>query len=251
MSAMAISGIVFACLFAGGLLGMWLRAALPQHHLGAETKDVVRLGMGLIATMSALVLGLLIASAQSSYSTKRSEFTQICSNIIELDRVLARYGPDAKAVRDILRLGASRALNQIWPAEGSPLGRPEPTTVKTDALYDQVQRLTPQNEAQRAFRDQALSLALTIGGTRWLLVAQEESSIPAPFLVVLVCWLAIIFVSFGLFAPPNATVLTVLLVCALSIAGAIFLILELDQPYAGWIQISSAPLRNAIAQLGQ
>ncbi len=251
MSAMAISWTVFACLFAGGLLGTWLRTALPEHHLSTESKDMVRLGMGMIATMSALVLGLLIASAQSSYSTQRSELTQMSTNVILLDRALAHYGPETKEVQGLLRGVVVRTLNQVWAEEGSQSGPLEQREAKGEVLYDKLHDLTPQNDAQRSLQSQALSLAFTIGQTRWLMFEQGGRSIPNPFLVVLVCWLTIIFVSFGIFAPLNATVVIVLFVCALSIAGAIFLILELDQPFAGWIKIPSTPLRNALALLGQ
>ncbi len=242
---------MFACLFAGGLLGTWLRTALPKHHLAEESKDIVRLGMGLIATMSALVLGLLIASAQSSYGTQRSEFTQMSTNIILLDRVLAHYGPETKEARSLLRGAVVRTLNQIQAEDGSKSGPVEPTAAKGEVLYDKLQDLTPQNDAQRSLQSQALSLAFNIGQTRWTMFEQGNRTIPTPFLVVLGCWLTIIFLSFGIYAPLNATVVIVLFVCALSIAGAIFLILELDQPYAGWIKIPSTPLRNALALLGQ
>ena len=253
MSAMAISWIVFACLFAGGLLGTWLRTALPEHHLSEESKDMVRLGIGLIATMSALVLGLLIASAQSSYGTQQSEFTQMSTNIILLDRVLAHYGPETKEARGLLRSAVVRSVNQIWHEDRSQPRPLEPTAPKgeVEVLYDKLQDLTPQNDAQRSLQSQALSLAFNIGQTRWTMFEQRGRTIPTPFLVVLVCWLTIIFISFGVYAPLNATVVIVLFVCALSIAGAIFLILELDQPFAGWIQIPSTPLRNALAILGQ
>jgi hypothetical protein len=167
------------------------------------------------------------------------------------DRVLAHYGPETKEARSLLRGAVVRTLNRIWPEDGSQPGQAEPPAGKAEVLYDQIQGLTPQNDAQRSLQAQALSLALNIGQTRWLMFEQEGRSIPIPFLVVLVCWLTIIFVSFGLYAPPNATVVTVLFVCALSIAGAIFLILELDQPFAGWIRIPSAPLRNVLTHLGQ
>jgi hypothetical protein len=164
---------------------------------------------------------------------------------------LARYGADAKEAREMIRDAATRALNRLWPADGPQPGRLDPAMAWNEALYDHLQGLTPQDETQRTLQGQALTLAHTIGRARWLMFEQGDSSIPTPFLAVLVCWLAIIFGSFALYAPPNATVLTVLVLCALSIAGAIFLILELDQPYAGWIQLSSAPLRKAISQLGQ
>jgi hypothetical protein len=120
-----------------------------------------------------------------------------------------------------------------------------------EALYGKIEELSPQSEAQRSMQSQALTEALDLGHLRLLLFEQLKSSIPVPFLVVLVLWLCIIFASFGLFAPRNATVITVLCVCALSVVGAIFLILELDRSFEGLLQVSSAPLRAALAQLGR
>jgi hypothetical protein len=251
MSALAIAVIVFACVFGGALLGMLLRAALPEHHLSTDSKDVVKLGMGLIATMAALVLGLLIASTKGSYDTQRSELTQMSTNIILLDRVLAHYGPETKEARNLLRHSVVRVLDQIWPEDSSQPAQLDPTAAGAEPLYDKIQALAPQNEAQRSLQAKALSTTTDIAQTRWLMFEQQGSSIPMPFLVVLVFWLTIIFVSFGLYAPPNATVFMTLFVCAVSVSGAIFLILQLDRPFEGPIQIPSTPLRTALAHLGQ
>ena len=250
MNTMAISWIVFACVFGGTLLGMLLRTALPEHHLSTESKDVVKLGMGLIGTLAALVLGLLIASAKSAYDTQRSEFTQLSANIIILDRVMTHYGPETQEARDLLCRSVVSALDQIWPEDSSRPAQLEPTA-ESEGVYDKILALSPQHDAQRALQAQALRISADLGQARWLLVEQRGGSIAMPFLMVLVLWLTIIFISFGLFAPPNAIVLATLFVCALSVSGAIFLILELDQPFEGMIQISSAPLRNALAHLSQ
>jgi Protein of unknown function (DUF4239) len=250
MSSMAISWVVFACVFGGALLGMLLRPVLHERHLGTDSKELVKMGMGLIATMSALVLGLLIASAKSSFDAQRSELAQMAANIILLDRVMAHYGPETKEPRDLLRGFVTSTLARIWPEDTSQAAQLQPTG-GSEVLYDKIQDLAPKNEAQRSLQAQALKTSIDIGQTRWLLFAQKGSSIPLPFLVVLVFWLTILFASFSLFAPPNATVTITLLVCALSVSGAIFLILELDRPFDGLIQISSAPLRSALAQLGK
>ena len=251
MSATAVSFIVFACVFGGALLGMFLRASLPEHHLSADSKDFMKLGMGLIATMSALVLGLLIASAKSSYDIQRNELTQIAANITVLDRLMANYGPETKEARDLLRRSVVRALDQMWPENRSRAAQLEPG-VPSEALYDKMYRLSPQNEDQRLLKSQALTISVNLRQTRWLEVEQRTgSSIPTAVLVVLIFWLAIIFVSFGLFAPPNMTAVATLFVCALSVSGAIFLIVELDRPFDGLIRIPSAPLRDALVHLGQ
>jgi hypothetical protein len=250
MSAMAIGWIVFAIVFGGALLGMFVRALLPDHHLSTDSKDTVKLGMGLIGTMAALVLGLLVASAKSSYDTRTSEITQMSTNVILLDRIMAHYGSETKEARELLRQSVVQFIDQIWSgARSRPTQSAQPG--RAEGLYERIQALSPQNESQRWIQAQALTIAISLGQTRWLLVGQSGSSIPVPFLVVLVFWLAVIFVSWGLFAPRNATVIATLFVCALSFSCAVFLILELDRPFEGLIQISSAPMRDALAVLGR
>jgi hypothetical protein len=254
MSSLAISGIVFACIFGGTLLGMILRAILPEKHLSAESKDIVKLGMGLVGTMTALVLGLLIASAKSSFDTQRNGLAQLSANIIVVDRALAHYGAESKDAREMLRASVADMLQHTWPEENPPSGQKEAkagTEGRYEGLYEKIQELAPKNDVQRAMQAQALKTGTDMAQARWLLFAQKGSSIPTPFLVVMVCWLTLILASFSLFAPPNPTVFITLLVCALAVSSAVFLILELDRPFDGMIRISSAPLRNALAQLGR
>ena len=251
MSSITISFIVFACVFGGALLGILLRAVLPQNHLSAESKDIVKLGMGLVGTMAALVLGLLVASAKGSYDAQIGELTQGSSNILLLDRLLAQYGPETKEARALLRGTVVRFLDQTWSKGGASASGLPPPAASAEALYGQIQGLSPKDGAQRSFQSQALSLAMDIRKTRWLMYEQETESVALPLLVILVLWLTIIFISFGLFAPFNATVVSSLFASALSVSGAIFLILDMYRPYSGLIQISSAPLRFALAHLGQ
>jgi hypothetical protein len=251
MSSLTISAIVFGCVFGGTVVGMILRAVLPEQHLSPESKDVVKLGMGLLGTMTALLLGLLIASAKSSFDTQRGGLAQLSANIILLDRALAHYGPEAKEAREMLRASVADMLKNAWPQEngGTPAAK-SGTEGRYEGLYEKIQQLTPKNDAQRAIQAQALKTAVDCAQMRWTLFSEKGSSIPFPFLVVVVAWLALLFASFSLFAPPNPTVVAVLLICALAVSSAIFLILELDQPLAGIIQISSDPLRAALALLG-
>jgi hypothetical protein len=241
--------LVFACLFGGALLGMGLRAVLPEQHLSAETKDTVRVGMSLIATMAALVLGLLVASTKGAYDTDKSEVVTMASKIIYLDQVLENYGPNAAGTRQVLRQAVARAINVMWPEDSIefPNGSPSGSAVQT--LPVAIQNLPAETDAQRAFKAEAAQVATDLGQMRWLLFEQSESSISWPMLVIVTTWLAIIFTSVGLFAPSNATVTVSLLLAALSVAGAIFLILELDLPFEGLIHISSEPMRNALAQI--
>ena len=254
MSSLAISGIVFLCVCGGTLLGMVLRAVLPEQHLGSESKDVVKLGMGLIGTMTALVLGLMIASAKNSFDTQRTGVAQLAGNVIMLDRCLAHCGPEAKDVRDMLKASVADILRRTWPGENSASGQTEGqggTEGKYEGLLEKIEALKPATDLQRTCQALAISTSEDIGKMRWPLLAQKGSSIPTPFLVVMVAWLALLFASFSLFAPPNPTVVITLLISALAVSSAVFLILELDRPFAGMIQISSEPMRVALNLLGR
>jgi hypothetical protein len=250
MSSLEISFITLAIVFGGALLGIGLRAVLPQSELSGESREVVKLGVGLIATMAALVLGLLIASAKSSFDTQNAELTEMSSKVILLDRILSHYGPDAKEARDVLRNSVIGALDSLSSKDAS-ISSQFGSSSRGEVLYDKVQGLSPKDDAQRAIQAQALNILVGLGQTRWLVAAQRGNSVSVPMLVVLVAWLTIIFISFGLFAPRNVTVVVSLLVSALSVSGAIFLILEMYSPYAGLIHVSGAPLRAALAHLGQ
>jgi hypothetical protein len=249
LSSLAVASIVFAFVFGGALLGILLHSLLPDHHLGSDSKDSVKLGMGLVGTMAALVLGLLVASAKGYYDTQGAELTQMAANCALLDRVLAHYGPESEEARSQLRGVVTRFLDQLWPQEGASDSNPAPGG--NEALFERIQGLSPKSDEQRTLQGLATGLALDLGKTRWLMYAQGTAAISLPLLVVMVLWLSAIFLSFGLFAPFNATVVASLFVSSLSVSGAVFLILEMYSPYSGLIQISSAPLRAALAHLGQ
>ena len=244
MSPLAISLLVFLCVFGGALLGIALRSVLPEHHLSGETKDVVKGSIALIGTMSALVLGLLVASAKGTYDTQKDELTSLSSKVSLLDRVLDRYGPEAADARRLLREAVAATLAHL--SEG--VGGASPT--QSRAAYDAVLELSPKTEVQRALQSTAQGLLQSIGETRALMMAQKGSSIATALLAVVVFWLTVNFISFGLFAKPNLTATAALLLAALSVAGAIFLILEMDRPYDGLIHISDTPLREALAPMG-
>ena len=254
MSPLAISLMAFGGIFGGMLLGMFLRGVLPEHHLSDQSMGVVRLGTGMIATLAALVIGLLIASAKGSFDTMNNGLVQTGSKIVLLDRIMAQYGPETREARDLLRRGVASVIARIWPKEKMEQTEIRPLDARAgiEALQEKLLQLSPRNDAQRWLQSRALQVSGEIAETRWLLFQQVElTSLSMPFFVILVSWLVIIFFSFGLSSPRNATVIVVLLICALSAAGSLYLIQELDRPYGGLIKISSAPLRNALAYLGQ
>jgi len=253
MNSISIALVSATCIFSGALIGLGLQRLLPGHHLSKETQDIVKLSAGTIATLTALVLGLLVSSAKSSFDTMNNGIVQSSAKIILLDRALARYGAETKAAREQLKRVIAAGIEMVWPTEKT--GVPALTAVERangmELLQDKLNELTPQNDTQRRALAQAQQIAGDVSQTRWLLIEQEQNQLPLPLLVILVFWLALLFVSFGLFSPSNITALTVLFLGACAISAAIFLVLELDRPLEGFIKVSSAPLRNALQHINQ
>jgi hypothetical protein len=251
LSALAISLIVFVCVFGGAMLAMFLRGYLPEHHQSADSQRIVNLGAGIIGTMAALVLGLLVASAKGTYDAQNNELITVGAKIVMLDRGLAIYGPEANDSRELLRRALLQMIDRLWPQEQVAQADPSDSRWFNPAmLYESIERLSPKDDIQRSIKAMAVATMIDIAQTRWLMFEQQSVSISKPLLVILVFWLTVNFFSFGLFAPRNATVIGTLFLCALAVAGAVFLILELYRPFGGFIQISSTTLRNALAQLG-
>lgn len=250
MTSTTISLISFGCIFGGSLTGMALRSVLPERYFANEAKDVLRLGLGLITTLSALVLGLLISTAKSSYDAKRSQLTQIAADVILVDRSLELYGSETSSARRALRDQVAALVNQIRsPGVSSSKLQPAAQADLSD-FYQMVRRLSPRDDGQRSLKAEALRISLEVGQIRASALARESSSIPIPFLVVLVFWLTALFAGFGLFAPRNLIIVAVLCVCALTVSTAIFLILDMDQPLTGFMKLSIEPLNNAMAVIG-
>jgi hypothetical protein len=253
MDPIGIALIVLVCVFGGALLGLFLGRVLPEHHLSTESRNAVMLVTGMIATLSALVLGLLVSSAKGSFDTVGEELRQTASQVILLDRVLGQYGPETQAIRALLRQEYAARVEQIFSPEKSERQKaiaPERTD-PVEEIESRISQLAPGNETQRGLQSRALQIDGELARTHWLLIEHAGSSIPLPFLAVLVSWLAAIFAAFGLFTPRNATAVIALFIGALSVSTAIFLIEALDRPVEGLMSISGAPMRNALRHLGQ
>lgn len=253
MSSLTLGLISATCIFGAALLGLVLQGLLPEPHLRDASKDTVKVVAGTIATLSALVLGLLVGSAKSSFDTTNSAFIQNGAKVILLDRVLAAYGPESKDVREQLRRAVAATIETFWPEEkrgGSVMTAFERANAG-EAIQAKLHQLTPATDDQRKLLSQADQIGGDMMQARWLLIEQAQSALPLPFLIVLLFWLSMLHLSFGLFAPRNTTVITVLLISALSVSGAIFIILEMNHPLDGMIKISSAPMRKALEHLSQ
>jgi hypothetical protein len=252
MNDLLISLLVFVIIFGGALIGMAVRPLLSEEHLHSDSKDVVKMATGLIGTLTALVLGLLIASAKSSFDQKTGQVKQLAATIILLDDLLAQYGPEAAPVRLRLRQSIAPLADRIWHEEKIPAAGKSvhfESSSEASAFENDLERLSPNNDEQRSLRSRAIQAFTEGAKIRLQLFTQAGGSIPTPFLVILVFWLSAIFVSFTLFARTNLVVMMSLFVCALSFACAIFLVLELDDPFTGLMGISSAALRDALLPL--
>ena len=186
MSPITVSVVTLVCVFGAAVLGMVLQLVLPRHHLSEETKDVVKLGMGLVGTMAALVLGLLVASAKSAYDAQSTEVTDLAANIIMLDRTLAHYGPEAKELREVLRSSVTAIIDQMWSRSPGRTGRVGAPALQGEGFFDRLQQLSPRDDTQRALQSQATSLMLSMGKTRWLMYEQNVVGVSVPMLVILV-----------------------------------------------------------------
>jgi hypothetical protein len=251
MKDLLISLLVFVLIFGGALAGMAVRPWLSEDHLNSDSKDVVKLTAGLIGTLAALVLGLLIASAKGTFDQKTSQVRQMTATIILADDLLAQYGPEGAPVRKLLRQSIPPLANRIWHEEELPAGKPVrfESTAEAAAFESELERLSPNNDVQRSLQSRAIQAFTEGAQIRLQLFAQTGGSIPVPFLVILVFWLSAIFASVTLFARTNPVVMASLSICALSFACAIFLVLELDNPFTGLMGVSSATLRSALLPL--
>ena len=253
MNPTTVSIIVFVCAFGGAIGGIMLREILPDDHLSAESKDTVKVGIGLIATMTALVLGLVTASAKGSFDELNATLRHTAADIVSLDRVLDRYGPETAEIRKASQLVLAKRIELVWDQHQPHSARVNAVEIGrgVELLAAQIRRLKPQSDDQRYLQGRAQDLSERLLEARWLVYAGHAPSAPIAFLVVLVFWLTVIFWSFGIFAPRNATVVAVMFVCATSVAAAIFLILEMDGAFDGLITVSPDPLRYALARLNQ
>lgn len=249
MSDIAIALLALVAIFGGAVIGMIAAGLLPAHHLAQDTRNVVSVSVAVVGTMSALVMGLLISNASASFSAQSNEVRQISADVVQLNRTLERYGQDAQDTRKMLQLFAGVKAQQL--AAGSPITAETRTTMlrKMEDFQDHILALAPSGDRQGWLKAEALQLATSIVGARWLLSQQERGSIPTPFLLLVACWLSIVFCSFGLFAPRNATATATLLLCSISVSLGLLFILEMDTPFTGIVRVSLTPLLEALQEV--
>jgi hypothetical protein len=253
MNSILIGAIVFVCTFGGAVLGVVLRAILKEHHLDTTSKDTVKVGIALVATMTALVLGLVTASSKGYYDSVDAAVRQSATQILALDRLLHRYGPETAEIRNDLKQMVGSRIEAVWSSKpaGNVIVVRSTATSPSERLADAIRDLQPNNDRQKALQSRAVDLSETILQTKWLMLTHSRNVIPVPFLVVMLFWLTIIFVSYGIYTQPNVLVIVALLVCALSVSGALCLVLEMDSPFDGLVRVSAQPMRQAYEYLNQ
>jgi hypothetical protein len=250
MHSLAMSALVFALIFISALIGMAIRRAAPDDHFSPEAKDTVRLAIGLVVTMTGLVLGMLVSSAKTFYDSEKNQVAEMSSQIILLDNLLSTYGPETKQTRIEAREFVEDAVNRIWPKNESQTYQLRPQN-NDQNLYKQLELLVPKNDAQAFAKTQLMSSTISLKRTYWLMYLQsEQTSMPFALLAVVTSWLMAIFVSFGVFAPRNSTVILTLVVCALAVSAAVFIIMSMYLPFSGILKISPVAVRDALSQMG-
>jgi hypothetical protein len=247
------AGLASACaVFGAGMAGLYLFRWLPAHHRTAETRDVVRLGMNMISILAALALGLLIASAKGTFDRADQQLRDYAADITQLDQTLRRYGPETAPIRAELLHYSDFVVSTTWPEQGEADNHELESRDAGDSLdgvLGAILALPQHTEQQGWLRTRALDLASRIIHTRWMLLISQHGTLSPVLVVLVVSWIAFIFASFGLDAPRNATVVTALLVCSLSIGAAIYVILDMETPFDSPITVSGEPMKSALDHL--
>jgi len=249
MSHTTLGLISFGAIFGGVIIGMVVARCLPGQHLSPETQSAVTVSVAVIGTLAALVLGLMISAANRSFSARSDQVRELSVQLIRIDRNLRRYGPEADDARLALHAWAKAKTQQLFPEKGQVPPSAGGTIIMLETVQDEILDLEPNNPRQEHLRSLCLTLTSTVIQARWALETLTGQSTPAPFLVLLIFWLSMVFASFGLFAPPNPTTIVMLLLCAVAVSGGIYLIEELDHPASGLIQISPDPMRRAVSEI--
>jgi hypothetical protein len=247
MSTLLTTTLVFGCLIGAVLLGAVGRRVIPGQHFDSDSRDAVKLALGLVATMAALLLGLLISSAKSDYDTQRRQIVEMAARVATLDRLLELYGPDAASARTLFRSTLESAIRRAWPEESGVEPDLSGGGAQANTMFSTILALAPRDDSQAAIKAQAVTLITDLGERRALLLAQASSTLSTPLLVIVVCWLFVIEVGFSLLAPPKPLARASLVVSAAVASAAVLLLLELHRPFDGLIRIPSTPLQMALA----
>jgi hypothetical protein len=243
-----------ALAFAFGVAGLFLQKLLPPRHTSDRSRDMITAIVGLISLLLALVLGTLIGSAFSFYSTQKSEMNAFAACALQLDLALAEFGPETAPAREMMKHTLMSVRRMLWWG-GEPGGMPRDLNVAEPlkslrATDEDVAALDPKTPAQHQFQTVAAGDASAMEQTRLLISLQLASPVSYPLLVIVVSWAMILFCGFGVLSRINPTTVVALGLGAFAVGSAVFLILELTQPFTGLFRLPSGAFDQMLAALG-
>jgi hypothetical protein len=241
--------IFTAAMLAAMLTGMALRSRLPEHHTSSRSEEAVLRSVGLVVTMAALVLGFVVSSAQSYYQAVQSDLTDIAADVSRLDAVLERIGPQADGPRRLLRKALGSAVHTVWPDYRSSLPNDGPGNGlrATGQVADAILALPPGDARAAALQQQAVGLATGIEADAYRLARLQQGRSQTALLAVILSWLVIVYLGFGLVSPGTPTATVALVASAAAAAGALFLVVELSTPLSGLVHIDPSVLAGALS----
>ncbi len=255
MTAIWVSMAAALAAFAAGLFGLWLQRLLPKPHTSDRSRDMITAIVGLVSLLLALVLGTIIGSAYAFYSNQKTELETIAARALQLDIALAEFGPETKEARAELKAGTQRVHDMFWgekPIFDSDPGQLAPGTAieslkATDAA---IAALDPRTPLQKQAAAAAVVDASLIQNTRLSILLQLKSPVSWPLVTVVVLWSILLF-CFGVLSRINATTIAALGFGGFAVGSALFLIIELSQPYTGLFRVPPAALEQSIEAMGK
>ncbi len=245
MNSWHVMGWSFLSIFGCSMAGYLLRSLMREHQLSDPTREVVKLTAGVVASMTALVLGLLVASTKQSYDSKVGEIRTFVTNITLMDRSMRHYVPSLAPEREALAGFTQAMIDQLW----TPNAPDVDVLGFLDKVRDRVRNLEPPTDALKFQQIRILDLSNVLMLTSNQLLSGDDAEIPVPLLVVVVVWLSAIFLGFGLFAPVNLPSIVALAIGAGAISMSVFLIVEMSGPFDGLIRISPHAMEHALAAI--
>jgi hypothetical protein len=249
MNPFFFSVLILLCAVGGAGLGLWLKHVLPEHHSDEKSKDVVRVSVGLVVTLVSLLLSLGVSTAKSTFSAAETALRQSASEISQLNMYLQEYGPETETIRRTLYQQVTGSALRIWPELESTLQKDTGVESQPTAIAREILSLKPQSDYQGWLKAQALAIASAQLQQGALVLVPAVDAVRTPFVLMLCFWLGFVFISFGLFAPSHLTAKLAIAGCSFSVAAAVYLVLELEHPYGGWITVSPDPLLHVMARI--
>ncbi len=250
MNAISVTLMTFFCCVIGYALGGLLERALPESELSDRSRDVLKDATGMIATLAALVLGLLVTSAKATFDKSADRVSESGAKVIEIDRMLRHFGPEGQSAREHIRRYTLLLVDRLERGQRHPGGQEVPETERAvlvdDIMARPIRALEAKSDELKELKADVLEAVKSLASSRWQMIEESYNPLPKPFLILMFFWLGVLFLGFGIVAPVKPTVVVAMMLCALSVAGAVYLIMEMNRPLSGALRIPSMPLRLAL-----